>query len=62
PYMTYPPMNFPFPSPHPYGQPSSHPANILPTLGFPLPDVQFASNDEILRALQELDMSKLAGV
>ncbi|KAG2154946.1 uncharacterized protein EDB93DRAFT_125166 [Suillus bovinus] len=63
PYMTYPPMNFPFPSPaHPYGQSSSHPTNLLPSLGFPLPDVQLASNDEILRALQELDMSKLAGV
>ncbi|KAG2757422.1 hypothetical protein CY34DRAFT_29811, partial [Suillus luteus UH-Slu-Lm8-n1] len=61
PYMTYPSMNFPFPSlAHPYGQSSSHPANLLPNLGFPLPDVQFASNDEILRALQELDMSKLA--
>lgn len=63
PYMTYPSMNFPFPSPaHPYGQSSSHPANLLPNLGFPLPDVQFASNDEILRAFQELDMSKLAGI
>jgi hypothetical protein len=63
PYMTYPPMHFPFSSPaHLYGQSSSHPTNILPNLGFPLPDVQFASNDEILRALQELDMSKLAGV
>ncbi|KAG1759836.1 hypothetical protein EDD22DRAFT_754936, partial [Suillus occidentalis] len=63
PYMTYPSMNFPFPSlAHPYGQSSSHPTNPLPNLGFPLPDVQFASNDEILRALQELDMSKLAGV
>lgn len=61
PYMTYPPINFPFPPPaHPYGQSSSHSANLLPNLGFP--DVQLASNDEILRALQELDMSKLAGV
>ncbi|KAG1755529.1 hypothetical protein EDB19DRAFT_1595915, partial [Suillus lakei] len=63
PFMTYPPMNFPFPATaHPYGQSSSHPANLLPNLGFPHTDFQFASNDEILRALQDLDMSKLAGV
>jgi hypothetical protein len=62
-YMPYPSINFPFPAPaHPYGQSSSHPANLLPNLGFPLPDFQFASNDEILRALQDLDVSKLAGV
>ncbi|KAJ8590889.1 hypothetical protein M405DRAFT_708712, partial [Rhizopogon salebrosus TDB-379] len=59
-YMPYPSINFPFPAPaHPYGQSS---ANLLPNLGFPLPDFQFASNDEILRALQDLDVSKLAGV
>lgn len=61
-FMPYPPIAFPFPAPaHPYGQSSSHPANLLPNLGF-LPDVHFASNDEILRALQDLDVSKLAGV
>ena len=63
PFMSYPPMNFPFPAPaHSYGQSSSHPASLLPNLGFPLPDFQFASSDEILRALQDLDVSKLAGV
>jgi len=60
-FIPYPPMNFPFPPAHSYGQSSSHPAN-LPNLGFPLPDFQFASSDEILRALQDLDVSKLAGV
>ncbi|OAX44502.1 hypothetical protein K503DRAFT_764917 [Rhizopogon vinicolor AM-OR11-026] len=61
PFMPYPPMTFPFSAPaHPYGQSSS--ANLLPNLGFPLPDFQFASNDEIIRALQDLDVSKLAGV
>jgi hypothetical protein len=63
PFMSYPSMNFPFPAPaHSYGQSSSHPASLLPNLGFPLPDFQFASSDEILRALQDLDVSKLAGV
>ncbi|KAF7352633.1 Nucleolar protein [Mycena venus] len=38
-------------------------ASLFPTLNdLPFPDLTFGSNEDVLRALQDLDMSKIAGV
>jgi hypothetical protein len=54
----YPQMQYGY-SPH-----AAHPSStVFPTpMGPPLPDLSHSSNDDILRALQDLDVSKLANV
>jgi hypothetical protein len=60
-------MPYPF-NPYPYGDPAYMPTNALPTTVFPptmnLPfsEMTFGSNDDVLRALQALDMSKITNV
>jgi hypothetical protein len=54
----YPQMQYGY-SPH-----AAHPSStVFPTpMSLPLPDLSHGSNDDILRALQDLDVSKLANV
>jgi hypothetical protein len=60
-------MPYPF-NPYSYGDPAYMPQNALPTTVFPptmnLPftEMTFGSNDDVLRALQALDMSKITNV
>ncbi|KAH7931228.1 hypothetical protein BV22DRAFT_981015, partial [Leucogyrophana mollusca] len=62
-YMPYPSMQYGFHDPGgQYSQPPLLPQSLFPSLGLPLPDFQFGSNDEILRAIQDLDVSKIASV
>lgn len=69
-YMPYPPppMGYQYhPSPQ-YGHPPPHPSAQQPPslfatpIGVPLNDLAFGSNEDILRALQDLDMGKIANV
>ena len=62
PYIQYPPVHYGFHDPSQFGHPSPQSPPIFPTLGGPLPDFQFASNDDIIRALQDMDVSKIASV
>lgn len=62
-YLPFPPVHYGFnevpqfdPSHPPHSQP------LFPGLSGPVPDFQFASNDDILRAIQDMDMSKIASV
>lgn len=61
-YIQYPPVHYGFHDPSQFGHPSPQGHPIFPTLGGPLPDFQFASNDDIIRALQDMDVSKIATV
>jgi hypothetical protein len=75
-YMSYPPppMGYSYPAPHYDGQASSappptpasqqqqHPSLFSTPMGVPLNDLAFGSNEDILRALQDLDMAKIANV
>lgn len=56
PYHPGPPGHYPPPPLH-HQQPS-----LLPMGGIPLGDLALASNEDILRALQDLDMTKIASV
>ncbi|TFY83059.1 hypothetical protein EWM64_g953 [Hericium alpestre] len=65
PYM---PLGFPGPSGYPYGQPPlTHPPQH-PPVSFPgavnhlPPELLYGSNDDVARALQDLDLTKIAGV
>lgn len=62
PYIQFPPVHYGFHDPSQFGQPSPQGHPIFPALGGPLPDFHFASNDDIIRALQDMDMSKIASV
>lgn len=62
PYIQYPPLHYGFHDPSQFGQPSPQGHPIFPGLGAPLPDFNFASNDDIIRALQDMDVSKIASV
>lgn len=65
-FMQYQSMGYPY---HP-GPPGHYPAppfhheqpSLLPMGGVPLNDLALASNEDILRALQDLDMTKIASV
>ena len=65
-FMQYQSMGYPY---HP-GPPGHYPAppfhheqpSLLPIGGVPLNDLALASNEDILRALQDLDMTKIASV
>ena len=75
-YMSYPPppMGYSYPATHYDGQASSvpqqqpasqqqqHPSLFSTPMGVPLNDLAFGSNEDILRALQDLDMAKIANV
>ncbi|KAJ7240321.1 hypothetical protein B0H12DRAFT_1024784 [Mycena haematopus] len=52
--MAYSPPYFPG------AQPST--SSLFPTLSTPFPDLAIGSNEDVLRALQNLDISKIAGV
>jgi hypothetical protein len=59
-------MPYPF-NPYPYGispfMPENSPATIFPpTMNLPFSEMTFGSNDDVLRALQALDMSKISSV
>ena len=61
-------MPYPF-MPHGYGAPPFVPQNTAPpptifppSMSLPFPDLSFASNEDVLRALQALDMSKITSV
>jgi hypothetical protein len=58
-----PPMGYTYPAPGPH-QPGSqqHPTIFSTPMGVPLNDLAFGSNEDILRALQDLDMGKIANV
>ena len=63
-FMQYQSMGYPYhpgPSEH-YPAPLHHQPSLLPMGGVPLNDLALASNEDILRALQDLDMSKIASV
>ncbi|EGN93028.1 hypothetical protein SERLA73DRAFT_146179, partial [Serpula lacrymans var. lacrymans S7.3] len=63
PYVPYPSMQYSYDHVPQYGHPQQPPPLFPLPMGIPLlPDLQFGSNDEILRALQDLDVSKLANV
>lgn len=62
PYIQFPPVHYGFHDPSQFGQPPPQGHPIFPALGGPLPDFHFASNDDIIRALQDMDMSKIASV
>ena len=62
PYIQYPPVHYGFHDPSQFGQPPPQGHPIFPGLGAPLPDFNFASNDDIIRALQDMDVSKIASV
>lgn len=61
-YIQYPPLHYGFHDPSQFGQPPPQGHPIFPGLGAPLPDFNFASNDDIIRALQDMDVSKIASV
>jgi hypothetical protein len=66
PYMIPQPHYIPYPfNPYPYGVPfmSNTPTTVFPpTMSLPFSEMTFGSNDDVLRALQALDMSKITGV
>ncbi|KIM68853.1 hypothetical protein SCLCIDRAFT_104565, partial [Scleroderma citrinum Foug A] len=61
-YLPYHLAHYGFPEVPPFDHPPPHsqPQQLFPGLGGPLPDFQYASNDDILRAIQDMDMSKIA--
>ncbi|KAL4076126.1 hypothetical protein J3A83DRAFT_4225101 [Scleroderma citrinum] len=61
-YLSYPPAHYGFHEVPQFDQPPPHPQpqQLFPGLGGPIPDFQYASNDDILRAIQDIDMSKIA--
>ena len=59
PYM-YHPAHYGFPEVPPFDH--TQPQQLFPGLGVPLGDFQYASNDDILRAIQDMDVSKIANV
>lgn len=62
-YLPYHLAHYGFPEVPPFDHPPhSQPQQLFPGLGGPLPDFQYASNDDILRAIQDMDMSKIATV
>lgn len=63
-YLPYHLAHYGFPEVPPFDHPPPHsqPQQLFPGLGGPLPDFQYASNDDILRAIQDMDMSKIATV
>lgn len=65
-YLPFPPVHYggfnevpQFDASHP-PHPQSH--ALFPGLSGPVPDFQFTSNDDLLRAIQDMDMSKIASV
>ncbi|KAG8218645.1 hypothetical protein J3R82DRAFT_4309, partial [Butyriboletus roseoflavus] len=62
PYIQYPPVHYSFHDPSQFGQPPPQGHPNFPAPGGPVPDFHFASNDDIIRALQDMDMSKIASV
>lgn len=62
PFIQYPPLNYGFHDPSQFGQPPPQGHPVFPGLVAPLPDFNFTSNDDIIRALQDMDVSKIASV
>ena len=70
PYMLPQPHYMPYPfNPYPYGSLPFMPSNAIPpttvfppTMNLPFSEMTFGSNDDVLRALQALDMSKITNV
>ncbi|KAG6336529.1 hypothetical protein ID866_2551 [Astraeus odoratus] len=63
PYLPYPPVHYGYEDPqfgHP--PPPPQPQPLFPGVGGAMPDFSFTSNDDILRAIQDMDMSKIASV
>ncbi|KAG9317467.1 hypothetical protein JVU11DRAFT_1669 [Chiua virens] len=62
PPFIYPPVHYDFHDPSQFGEPSSQGHPVFTGLVGPLPDFHFASNDDIIRAIQDMDVSKIASV
>ncbi|KAF9247357.1 hypothetical protein BU15DRAFT_18613, partial [Melanogaster broomeanus] len=62
PFIQYPPVHYDFHDPSQFGHPPPQAQPMFAGLGGHIPDFQFASNDEIIRALQDMDVSKIASV
>lgn len=62
PYIQYPPAHYGFHDPSQFDHPSPQGHPMFPTLPALLPDFHFASNDDIIHALQDMDVSKIATV
>ncbi|KAF8450523.1 hypothetical protein L210DRAFT_3520708 [Boletus edulis BED1] len=58
PYIPYPPLHYGFHDPSQFGHPPPQGQPIFPSL----PDFNFASNDDIIRAIQDMDASKIASL
>lgn len=66
PFMPYPPMQYGYP-PGPFDPHGGQPPNVFAPPGAPggstaFSELAFGSNEDLLRALQDLDMSKIANV
>ncbi|KIJ20308.1 hypothetical protein PAXINDRAFT_40796, partial [Paxillus involutus ATCC 200175] len=59
-YIQYPPVHYGFHDPSQFGHPSPQAQPMFTGLSGHIPDFQFASNDEIMRALHDMDASKIA--
>lgn len=59
-YLPYPPVNYGFPPQVPPPFEHAPPQPLFPPAAGLMPDFQFMSNDDILRAIQDMDMSKIA--
>ncbi|KIL00044.1 hypothetical protein PAXRUDRAFT_822063 [Paxillus rubicundulus Ve08.2h10] len=62
PYIQYPSVHYGFHDPSQFGHPPPQAQPMFTELSGPIPDFQFASNDEIIRALHDMDASKIASV
>jgi hypothetical protein len=61
-YLPYPPMQYDY-NLHPHFPQQSQPPTLFPTpMTLPFSELAFESNDDVLRALQDLDISKIANV
>ncbi|TFK43731.1 hypothetical protein BDQ12DRAFT_193251 [Crucibulum laeve] len=60
-YMPYPPMGYGYGAPPPFMVGSPQGPSLFPTpAGLPFSELTFGSNEDVLRALQDLDYSKIA--
>ncbi|KAH7887606.1 hypothetical protein F5I97DRAFT_1783517, partial [Phlebopus sp. FC_14] len=61
PYMQYS-VQYGFHGPPQFNDAAPVPQTLFSGIGGPVPDFQFMSNDDVLRALQDMDVSKIASV
>ena len=62
-YLPYPPMQYDYNADPHFLQQPQQPPTLFPTpMNLPFSELAFGSNDDVLRALQDLDLSKIANV